>query len=705
MTICVPDSQRSWIGKAHFAGKDVHARFGYMDLHAKDDVLRGPYMQPQRIMQGSVLPCIANAQIPADAIEWCMVDGTPATCTDIGLHHLSTSDVDLVLSGPNVGRNTSAAYITSSGTVGAAMEAVISGGKRAIALSWAYFDGVKHVSEEMMVAASAKSCEVIDALWRQWDADTELYSVNVPLVKSLGPDTKAVFAPILQTTWCSVYENGHDVDAHADADAGGQGITFKWSPDFKKQRDAIFASEGMNDGRAIESEMVSVTPLQAVFHQVAPLMGRELALVREPLRGTPTAAASGVIVLTIAQDEYIYQPLVAAFQRHLSGVAVVESAVAGAESAARRAADAVDETHADHLKMLQYGDYEQIDMERLMRDASYYANTYIYRKALIRKHYLSHTIHAYVAKHPDSVLKRASLETFPIDVDYAEFLDDALDECWELRQELESEQRWWILKPSMSDKAQGIRVFKTIQDLQAVFDSFEEEADGDRDDAPPDENRVVASQLRHFIVQEYVEKPLLLPSMQNRKFHIRCYVTCRGDLQVFVYQRMLALFAPSPFVAPGAEYTATDIDQLSCHLTNTCIQTTEDAKQNAVREFDNLADLSEDDKNKIKEQIRDITRELFLAAVTTNRMNFQPLPNAFETFGLDFLVNSELNVKILEVNAFPDFKQTGDELKGLIDELFEDIVKKCVVPIFAEKTALPAGEHFVKVLDHKSHDW
>ena len=73
-------------------------------------------------------------------------------------------------------------------------------------------------------------------------------------------------------------------------------------------------------------------------------------------------------------------------------------------------------------------------------------------------------------------------------------------------------------------------------------------------------------------------------------------------------------------------------------------------------------------------------------------------------YGFDFLVDSSLNVKILEVNAFPDFKQTGAELKDLIDELFDNVVKKCVVPIFQKDTKVQS-KNFVKVLDQSSNDW
>lgn len=191
--------------------------------------------------------------------------------------------------------------------------------------------------------------------------------------------------------------------------------------------------------------------------------------------------------------------------------------------------------------VFHYGDYEDLDHERLMEDKKYIANSYIYRKSLIRKHYLANTIAVYQAKHPESILKRAFPESFQFELTYAEFLDDVLDEVYELRCVLmENEEnlaKTFILKPSMTDKGQGIRLFKTIDQLQTIFDSFDE----DETDDEGDENNtgMIISQLRHFVVQEYISNPLLLPEYGNRKFHIRTYVLASGQLNVYVYDRML----------------------------------------------------------------------------------------------------------------------------------------------------------------------
>ncbi|GME94701.1 unnamed protein product [Ambrosiozyma monospora] len=187
---------------------------------------------------------------------------------------------------------------------------------------------------------------------------------------------------------------------------------------------------------------------------------------------------SGSLVITYPKDAYIFQPLQEATERHLGQTVKIFSTLKEAK-----------EISKDNAKIIHIGEYEDLDHERLMTDPSHYmANSYIYRKSLIRKNYLSNTIRIYTSKNPTSILCKSFPESYNLELDYAEFLDDSLDEVYELKCELmENEQRsgpeqkTYILKPSMSDKGQGIRIFKTIDQLQDIFNSFEEEDTDDED--------------------------------------------------------------------------------------------------------------------------------------------------------------------------------------------------------------------------------
>jgi tubulin---tyrosine ligase len=351
--------------------------------------------------------------------------------------------------------------------------------------------------------------------------------------------------------------------------------------------------------------------------------------------------------------------------------------------------------------LLQYTAYESLDFDHALKhQRSSLICAYVIRKALIRKHYLSNTISAWLVKHPESCLNSHFKPAVHFELDFAEFLDEALVDAWDLNESLdrnqgieeESEREWWILKPGMSDGGNGIRLFSSFDELQTLFEEWESKGDDEDEeeekeeegDATNETNGTMASQLRHFIAQPYIHPPLLLKAQDDRKFHIRVYVLAVGSLKIYVYREMLALFAAKPYLAPGTSKIHPNAD-LTAHLTNTCFQD-ESTRENTVHRFwalEEKADAGMSWKQEVYEQICDITGEVFEAASREQMVHFQTLPNAFEVFGVDFLVDAEANAWLLELNAYPDFQQTGIDLQNLvIGGLFEDVVDVAVTPFF-----------------------
>lgn len=103
----------------------------------------------------------------------------------------------------------------------------------------------------------------------------------------------------------------------------------------------------------------------------------------------------------------------------------------------------------DSSRLLQWSSYDEIDHEltSIHRD-TVLSSTYTFRKALIRKHFLSHCIRSYLTKNPASILAAASPQTFEIEISFADELDEMFaDELYELSVELDDPDKWWILKP------------------------------------------------------------------------------------------------------------------------------------------------------------------------------------------------------------------------------------------------------------------
>ena len=371
--------------------------------------------------------------------------------------------------------------------------------------------------------------------------------------------------------------------------------------------------------------------------------------------------------------------------------------------------------------VFQYREYERLNFEHVLSEPSTsLANAYIIRKALIRKHYLSNTIANWISKHPDSILRNHFKPAVDFELDYSEFLDEALLEAYELRESLEkneekpeSEKEWWILKPGMSDRGQGIRLFNSEDQLREIFEEWDEPSDdesgsetADQDDATTPaahDEGVVTSQLRHFLAQPYINPPLLLPSSVNRKFHIRTYVLATGALNVYVFKEMLALFASKPYCPPYEEDD--EVKDLARHLTNTCFQEGGSTNEGSVRRFWDLdhhvPGLAPNWKEIIFDRICAVTGEVFEAASRGMMVHFQTLPNAFELFGVDFLVDSDGCPWLLEMNAYPDFGQTGEELRDIVvGRLFEETIEVAVKPFFGLGQAGGNGDmRLVKELD------
>ena len=150
-------------------------------------------------MVGSTLECSYYTPAPGDD-QWMLVNGTPASCTQLGLHHLlkDLPPVDLVVSGPNFGRNATTIYNLSSGTVGGALEAALCR-KKAIAISFASKD---QQSSEVIAAAARISVRLIEKLCRKWGQGVELYNINVPMMANVEA-CKILYTQALPSSWIS----------------------------------------------------------------------------------------------------------------------------------------------------------------------------------------------------------------------------------------------------------------------------------------------------------------------------------------------------------------------------------------------------------------------------------------------------------------------------------------------------------------------
>lgn len=271
VSVIVPDKQRSWIGKAHLLGQDIKST---------------PYWPPESspAEHGDTVSIKDDSKYP-----WILVDSTPATCVQIGISHFfdDRGPIDLVIAGPNFGRNTTAVFALSSGTLGAALEACVCG-YRSIALSFAFFD--RNHDPEIINESCTQAVRICEWLAKNgsW-GNARLYSINVPVKKGVTekkivwtrmlqnqwkkgacfqemPDPNAVEDPNTEEVKLRKQESGAESPDQQNSDTSASKTRhFKWAPRFTDVFDSVDKAGPGYDGWTIKEGETSVTALHANF--------------------------------------------------------------------------------------------------------------------------------------------------------------------------------------------------------------------------------------------------------------------------------------------------------------------------------------------------------------------------------------------------------------------------------------------------------
>jgi 5'-nucleotidase len=136
--VVAPDRERSWVGKAI-------TRFEPVTVQV----------------------------VERDGVEMHAASGYPADCAQLGIHTLFADPPRLVVSGINVGYNHGSAYLQSSGTIGAALEASISG-----------------------IDALAFSTQSLHRPWREW-RPWAMSPESIPMWERVAAVAASITAPVL----------------------------------------------------------------------------------------------------------------------------------------------------------------------------------------------------------------------------------------------------------------------------------------------------------------------------------------------------------------------------------------------------------------------------------------------------------------------------------------------------------------------------
>ncbi|XP_056465465.1 tubulin--tyrosine ligase [Gadus macrocephalus] len=213
----------------------------------------------------------------------------------------------------------------------------------------------------------------------------------------------------------------------------------------------------------------------------------------------------------------------------------------------------------------------------------------------------------------------------------------------------------WIAKSSAGAKGAGILISSDANQLLEYIDN----------------------QGQVHIIQKYLEKPLLLEP-GHRKFDIRSWVLVDSQYNIYLYREGVLRTSSDP-------YNSADLDDMTSHLTNHCIQ--KEHSQNYGR-YEEGNELFFDEfrqyllsahhvtlETAILPQIKQIIKSCLSCvepSITTKHLSYQ----SFQLFGFDFMVDTSFRVWLIEINGAPACAQK------LYPELCQGIVDVAISSVF-----------------------
>ncbi len=230
-----------------------------------------------------------------------------------------------------------------------------------------------------------------------------------------------------------------------------------------------------------------------------------------------------------------------------------------------------------------------------------------------------------------------------------------------------STSKLWVVKPPDSSNAVGVEFFRADEAESVAQRIFPEEAGG-RDE-------------RGYILQEYIS-PMILDKLGGCKFHIRLLVVLLGRLKVFMHRSPRVLAATEP-------WRAADFQNRFMHISNKSVNITCPSYDASVQNVDLATAFGADYAGELLVQMENACQQVFRRVYRDAKMSeFMALPNCYELFGVDFVVNKLGRMFLLEVNPepsmglFPDTSRT--QLLG-VDPLQHGLPASCWKEIWSSK--------------------
>ncbi|CAD8105721.1 unnamed protein product [Paramecium primaurelia] len=226
----------------------------------------------------------------------------------------------------------------------------------------------------------------------------------------------------------------------------------------------------------------------------------------------------------------------------------------------------------------------------------------------------------------------------------------------------------WIIKPGeLTNRGNGITVCNDLNEINKIINE-----------------EIQEGRPRTYIVQQYIENPLLY---NKRKFDIRCYMLLTSQNGIFK-----GYWYQEGYIRTSSkEFTTKCLDRF-VHLTNDAVQSKdqdygkhEPGNKISYLEFQRYVEANH--PNSKFNFFIDIYPKMKSAALEMMKATYGKIDphrriNSFELYGLDFMIDDNFKLWLIEANTNPCLELSCPLLSRIIPTMVENLFRIAVDPIF-----------------------